>query len=111
MRKHVPEKFFRGFYFHAKLPGETTPTKGKQLHEKCYHAQVATAIRNRMQAMAAEVDAMIRGCQVYRDIWSTVVDKQLTGNREPFNPVVPFAVAVSKGVPSLHMPCGYQTHS
>ena len=48
-------------------------------------------------AVEVTVDAMIRGYHVYRHIWSAVVDEQLTCERESFNSVDPFAVAVMKG--------------
>ena len=69
--------------------------------------------------MGAEVtvDVMIRGYHAYRDIWSAVVDEQLTCKQEPFNIPDPFAVAVVKGdttighIPSAHKPRGYHAHT
>ncbi len=42
------------------------------------------------------VEAMVRGCHAYKDIWTAVVGEELPCQRERANPRDPFAVAVLK---------------
>ena len=77
--------------------------KGRAHTHSCMRTVTTPRLRyrtcNSEPTMAVEVtvDVMIRGYQVYRGIWSAVVDEQLTCKRESFNSADPFAVALMKG--------------
>ena len=43
-----------------------------------------------------EVEAMVRGYHVYKEIWDASISEELWHAREPTNPRDPFAIAVVK---------------
>ena len=75
------------------------------------HLQLRT--KNEKVAMAAEVtvDVMIRGYYIYRDIWSAVVDEQLTCKREPSDLFAIVVVTTVRHVPRMHMPRGHHART
>jgi len=44
-----------------------------------------------------EIEAMVRGYHIYKDVWSAVVDEEFPCKREDGNRFDPFAVAVCNG--------------
>ena len=43
-----------------------------------------------------EIEAMVRGYYIYKDVWSAVIDEKFPCKREDGNRFDPFAVAVCK---------------
>ena len=44
-----------------------------------------------------EIEAMVRGYHIYKDVWSAVIDEEFPCKREDGNRFDPFAVAVCNG--------------
>ena len=44
-----------------------------------------------------EIEAMVRGYHIYKDVWSAVIDEEFPCKREDGNHFDPFAVAVCNG--------------
>ena len=44
-----------------------------------------------------EIEAMVRGYHIYKDVWSAVIDEEFLCKREDGNHFDPFAVAVCNG--------------
>ena len=44
-----------------------------------------------------EIEAMVRGYHIYKDVWSAVIDEEFPYKREDGNRFDPFAVAVCNG--------------
>ena len=44
-----------------------------------------------------EIEAMVRGYHIYKDVWSAVIDEEFPCKQEDGNRFDPFAVAVCNG--------------
>jgi len=44
-----------------------------------------------------EIEAMVRGYHIYKDVWSALIDEEFPCKREDGNRFDPFAVAVCNG--------------
>jgi len=51
----------------------------------------------RLRKALFEIEAMVRGYHIYKDVWSAVIDEELLCKREDGNRFDPFAVAVCNG--------------
>ena len=57
------------------------------------------------QSTSTEIESMVRGYHVYKDIWDAAEDELLDCRREPFNSYNPFAVSVIRnGTAVGHIP-------